>query len=502
MNTHKTLRAFTKLAIGTALAMGLAGATLSAAQTKTDVSLGIVLEPPHLDPTAGAAAAIDEVTYANVFEGLTRIGPNGEVLPALAKSWEISEDGLTYTFRLQDDVRFHDGTDFNAEDVKFSLDRARSADSTNAQKPLFEAIESVEVVDPDTVQVVLSRPVGGFLFNLGWGDAVIVAPESADSNKTQPVGTGPFAFDRWVKGQEISLKRFEDYWGEPAALEAAQFKIIADPNAAFAAMMSGDVDAFPNFPAPETLMQFETDPRFTVSVGSTEGETILAMNNANGPLANALVRQAISHAINKQALIEGAMFGRGTPIGSHFAPHHPAYTDLTGTYPFDPDKAKELLAEAGFADGFTATLKLPPPQYARRGGELIRSDLQKVGIELEIVPLEWAQWLTEVFREKNYDFTIVSHTEPMDIGIYARDDYYFNYDNPEFKELISALNAETDKEKRYDLMRQAQEMITADAVNVFLFQLGKTGVWNAELEGLWENAPIQANDITKVHWKN
>ncbi|MDD7909089.1 ABC transporter substrate-binding protein [Pseudovibrio exalbescens] len=502
MKVQGTLKALRSLAVGVALVVSASPLALSVAHAKSALSLGIVLEPPHLDPTAGAAAAIDEVTYANVFEGLTRIGPNGEVLPALAKSWEISEDGLTYTFELQDGVTFHDGTPFSAEDVKFSLDRARAEDSTNAQKPLFAAISAVNVADEDTVQVTLSEPVGSFLFNLGWGDAVIVSKESAAGNKTNPIGTGPFKFDRWIKGQEISLDRYEGYWGTPVALEEASFKVIADPNAAFAAMMSGDVDAFPNFPAPETLIQFEADPRFKVAVGSTEGETILAMNNESGPLSNKLVRQAISHAVNKQALIDGAMFGRGTPIGSHFAPHHPAYEDLTGTYTFDPEKAKELLKEAGYAEGFTATLKLPPPQYARRGGELIRSDLQKVGINLEIVPLEWAQWLSEVFREKNYDFTIVSHTEPMDIGIYARDDYYFNYKNPAFDDIITQLNRETDEEKRYALMKQAQEMIAADAVNVFLFQLGKAGVWDANLQGLWVNSPIQANDITGVSWKN
>ncbi|MEL6752302.1 MAG: ABC transporter substrate-binding protein, partial [Pseudomonadota bacterium] len=170
---------------------------------KTDFTMGMVLEPPTLDPTAEAAAAVDEVVYANIFEGLTRIGSDGAVQPGLAESWEISEDGKTYTFKLRGGVTFHDGTTFDAEDVKFSLDRARAEDSTNAQKALFASIETVEAVDATTVKVTLKQPTGNFLFNMGWGDAVMVAPESAETNKTAPVGTGPFKFDKWARGSTL-----------------------------------------------------------------------------------------------------------------------------------------------------------------------------------------------------------------------------------------------------------------------------------------------------------
>jgi peptide/nickel transport system substrate-binding protein len=194
------------------------------------------------------------------------------------------------------------------------------------------------------------------------------------------------------------------------------------------------------------------------------------------------------------------MFGLGTPIGTHFAPHNPAYVELSETYEFNPEKAKALLAEAGFEDGIKATLKLPPPSYARRGGEIIASQLRDVGIDLEIIPLEWGQWLEQVFKGKDFDLTIVSHTEPNDIDIYARDDYYFQYENPDFKALIDKLNVTADEEERFALYRQAQQIITDDAVNVYLFQLAKNGVWDAKLNGLWENSPVQANDVTGVSW--
>jgi peptide/nickel transport system substrate-binding protein len=468
---------------------------------QTDITIGMVLEPPNLDPTGGAAAAIDEVVYANLFEGLTRFAPDGSVIPGLAESWTISDDGLTYTFKLHDGVTFHDGTTMDAEDVKFSLDRARAADSTNAQKALFAGITDVTVIDPLTVQVTLGAPNGAFLFNMAWGDAVIVAPESVAQAATAPIGTGPFKFHDWVQGDRVELVAYENYWGDKPALTEATFKFIQDPTAAFGAMMAGDVDAFPNFPAPETLSQFDADPRFSVIVGSTEGETILAMNNKAPLLSDKRVREAISHAINRQDIIDGAMFGFGTPIGTHFAPHNPDYVDLTAQSAYDPDKAKALLAEAG-AEGATLRLALPPPSYARRGGEIIAAQLRDVGLTVEITPLEWPQWLEQVFRGKDFDLTIVSHTEPADINIYARPDYYFQYDNADFRALIDELTLTTDPAKRTELNQQAQRMIADDYVNGYLFQLAKTGVANANIEGLWENSPTQANDLTGVRWTN
>lgn len=487
---------FDRLTMTAAVFLLSAGAAFAARDT---ITIGMVLEPPNLDPTAGAAAAIDEVVYANIFEGLTRFGPDGAIQPALAESWEVAEDGKVYTFHLHTGVTFHDGTSFDAEDVKFSLDRARAADSANAQRALFAGIDSVDVLDPATVRVTLKDPDGNFPFNLAWGDAVIVAPESVADEATKPIGTGPFKFDDWVQGDHIDISRYDGYWGKKAALSKATFRIIADPTAAFAAMMAGDVDAFPNFPAPETLAQFASDPRFKVIVGTTEGETILAMNNRKPPLDNIKVREAIAHAIDRQEIIDGAMFGYGTPIGTHFAPHNPDYVDLTALSAYDPEKSKALLAEAGISN-LKLRLALPPPTYARRGGEIIAAELAAVGIQTEITNLEWAQWLEQVFKGHDFDLTIVSHTEPMDINIYARDDYYFGYAKPDFVALMDKLAKTTDPAARSDLLKQAQEMIAKDYVNAYLFQLAKTGVANAKIEGLWENSPTQANDLTAVHW--
>ena len=260
------------------------------------------------------------------------------------------------------------------------------------------------------------------------------------------------------------------------------------------------MDVFSGYPAPENLTQFEADPRFQVIVGSTEGETILAMNNRQPPFDNILVRQAVAHAIDRQAIIDGAMFGYGTPIGTHFAPHNPAYVDLTAQSAHDPDRARALLAEAGFPDGFTTTMKLPPPSYARRGGEIIAAQLREVGIEAEITNVEWAQWLEEVFTAKNYGLTIVSHTEPMDLGIYGNPDYYFQYDSEAFRKIMADLTATTDPAKRTELMQAAERRIADDYVNAYLFQLAALTVAKAGVQGLWANAPVAAMDLADLSW--
>lgn len=484
-----------------ALAAMVAWSSVALAQKDT-LALGMSVEPPHLDPTGGAAGSIREVTYANIYEGLTRIDAKGAVQPGLAQSWTRSDDGLTYTFKLRTGVKFHDGTDFDSADVKFTFDRAMAPDSTNAQKWIFAPIESVAAPDATTVVIKLKFPVGNFPYNLGWGDAVIFGPESAANNKTNPVGTGPFKFVNWVRGDRVELAKFDGYRDAGAIkLKRVTFRFIQDPSAQVAALRAGDLDAFPSMGAPETLDQFKTDKRFKVVVGATEGETILAINNTKSPLSDVRVRRALAHAIDRKAVIDGAWSGYGTPIGSHFSPLHPAYVDLTGMYPYDVNKAKALLREAGYPNGFSLQMRLPPFPYAPRAGEIISAMLSQVGIDAKIELIQAPQWLTQVFRERQYDLTIVAHTEPLDINIYARDDYYFGYSKPAFKELMTKIDRTLDEGERNKLYGDAQRMIAEDSVNVFLFQLPKLGVWNADLDGLWENSPIQANDVTRAVWK-
>lgn len=460
--------------------------------------IGVQLEPPNLDPTSGAAAAIDEIVYANVFEGLTHIREDGTPAPGLAEGWTVSEDGLVYDFVLQRNVQFHDGTGFDAEDVVFTLDRARATTSTNAQRPIAELIDQVTAITPHRVRITLKEPLAALPVYLGWGDFVMVAPESAATNAVNPVGTGPFRFQRWRKGASVTLIRNDTYWGASAPLDQIDFVFIPDPTAAFAALMAGDVDGFPNYPAPENLAMIESDNRFQTLYGTGEGEVILVINNGAAPFNDLRVRRALNHAIDKQAVIDAALFGYGTPIGSHFPPHHPSYMDLSERYSYDPTQAQELLAQAGYPDGFSTTLALPPPSYARRSGEVIAAQLEAVGIKVTIRNVEWAQWLDQVFANKEYDLTIVAHTEPLDIDIYSREGYYFQYRNDVFNAVIAELRSTSDTARRDALYKQAQTILADDAVNVFLAQGPKIGVWNKDVTDVWADAPLQANVFTQT----
>jgi peptide/nickel transport system substrate-binding protein len=489
--------------------LGAAGATAATfsfgpevwAQARDKLVIGISLEPPVLDPTRNAAAAIRSIACPNIFESLGRIDHNGDIQKGLAESWTISEDGKEYVFKLLKGVKFHDSEALDASVVKFSIDRLFAADSTAPGKALYTDIDKVEAVDPSTVKVTLKSPNSYMLYNLSIGDAGIMHPKSAATNDKNPIGTGPFAFKDRKEGDSITLVKAATY-RDPASirLNIVIYKVVKDPSAQVSALLAGDIDAFVGFQAPELVERIKKDARFAVVVGTTEGEVILATNNGKKPFNDLKVRQAMAHAINRKELID-AESGFGTPIGSHFPPHNKAYIDLTGTYPLDIEKAKALLKEAGYPNGFEASLKLPPVGYAQRAGEVIAAQMAKIGIKLTITQLQWPQWLAEVFKGKNYDLTIVAHTEANDLDRYARDDYYWDYHSDEFKAKWKQVLAATDFAKRDELLKDCQRIIAKDAVNGFLYQLAKIGVWKKELMGMWENAPTPSDYLAVVYWK-
>jgi peptide/nickel transport system substrate-binding protein len=493
-----TIRTGWKLALA-AVAL-LSSASLG--YSKDTLTLGMPVEPTGLDPTISAPVAIREVTWGNLYEGLVTIDKDGKVQPLLATEWSVSDDGLTYTFKLRPDVKFHNGTAFDSSIVKFSLDRARAADSTNAQKQFFEPIESIETPDPLTAVIKLKQQAGLFVYHLGWGDAVMIDPKTVDTNKTAPVGTGPFKFKDWQRGNRVELVRNEEYWdkGVPK-LSSVTFRFIGDAQAQAAALRAGDIDGFPNFTAPELYGEFQGDTRFKTVIGATPRKLVAGMNNEKAPLDNVKVRQAMMAAIDRKTVIEGAYSGYGIPIGSHFAPTDRGYVDMTGTIPYDPAKAKALLAEAGYADGFTVTIKAPQMSYTTRASEIMQAMLADVGITLNITPSEFpAKWIDEVFIKRDYDLTIIDHAEPMDIDIYTRPGYYFNYKNPKLNELVAAADKTPDDAERDKLYAEAQAILANDVPALYLFDLPRLNIWDAKLMGLWENEPISQLYVRDAHW--
>ena len=482
----------------------VAAALNAAAQARPDsVVLGMTLEPaPGLDPTVAPAAAIGEVVHYNVLEGLTKIQMDGSVVPLLAESWTVDPDGKVYTFRLRRNVKFHDGEAFDASDVKFSFERAKAEGSTNkAKKAVFDNIVRIDAPGPHTVTVVLNQPDGNFLFHMGESTAVILDPKSAPTTATRPVGTGPFRFENWSKGTSITLVK-NDAWRNAASvkLKRATFRFINDPAAQVAALLAGDIDGMPRFGAAQSVRQFQGDARFSVAVGGTQGKTIVAVNHRRKPFDNVTVRRALAAAIDRKAVIDGAQDGYGAPIGSHMVPTEAGYVDLTAVNPYDPERAKSLLKEAGVATPLNVTLTLPPLLYARKGGEIVAAQLARAGIVATIENVEWARWLSGPFKG-HFDLTITSHVEPLDFDRYADPSFYWGYDSQPYRDLLAAYNGTTDPNKRIKLLGDIQRHLANEAVNVYLFQLPQFAVAKKNLKGLWSSSPIFANDLAALSWQ-
>jgi peptide/nickel transport system substrate-binding protein len=490
----------TLFALAATLALGSPGLAYSAA--KTGVTLAMVLEPTSMDPTVAPAAAIGEIVHYNVLEGLTKINVDGSVTPLLAESWSMDPDGKSYTFRLRKGIKFHDGEAFDAADVKFSFERAKDDKSTNkAKKAVFDNIRRVDTPDAHTVILTLDNADPNFLFRMGENTAVILDAKSATGAATKPVGTGPFTFDDWKKGNSVTLKKWPGFRDAKAVkLERVTFRFINDPAARVAALQAGDIDGVPRLDAPQAVKQLQADKRFVVNIGSTAGKGILAINNKKKPFDDLRVRRALAHAIDRQAFIEGVLEGLGKPIGSHFAPTDAGYVDLTSATPYDPQKAIALLKEAGVTTPLNVTLTLPPPQYARKGGEVIAAQLAKVGVVAKIENVEWAQWLGGAFKG-NFDLTIINHVEPLDYMQYTNTAYYWGYDSKEFRDLTAKFAATGNAKDRARLFADIQKKIAADQVNAYVFNPAQVAVARKGLKGLWSSSPIFANDMAAVSWQ-
>jgi len=480
-----------------------ATAPLATAQPRKDSAvLAMTLEPPGLDPTVGAASAIAEITLYNIFETLTKVPSNGVPVPLLAERWAASPDLRVWTFRLRPGVKFHNGEPFSAATVKFAFERAAAAGSANKDRATFANIDSIATPDALTVVLTLKNGNPDLPFQLGQATAVMVEPKSVAGNATQPVGTGPYRLDSWARGSSVTLLRWDAHRDAQAvALRRVQLRFISDPAAQVAALLSGDVDAFPRVSAARSLKAFDNRQRFQVLVGGSRAKTILAMNHRAKPLDDVRVRQAIASAIDRAAVIAGAADGYGLAIGSYYVPGAPGYIDTTAINAYDPARARALLARAGVQLPLELTLKLPPPPYARQGGEVIAAMLAKVGITAKIENVEWAQWLSAVYGQKAYDLTLISHVEPLDFGNFARPNYYWGYESAEFNALWAKVQATIKDEERNKLMAQAQTLVAEQAVAAYLYQPTWITVANARLKGLAKDMPLFVNDLAALSWQ-
>ena len=488
-------------AIAVAASIFFPGSSAFAADHDSIV-IGLRVEPPGLDPTVVTSEIISLIALGNVYEGLTRITEKNTIEPRLAKSWTVSPDGKTYTFKLEEGIKFSDGSDFDSGDVKWTFERNGADDSSNFNRKDFANIESIETPNSYTVIIKLKRPNSLLPYRLGQGASVIVGPETAQDNATNPVGTGPFKLDKWVRGDSMFFIRNEHYRDpDRVKLQRVSFRIIEDPSAQVAAIKSGDIDLFPLFGSPESVGQFKADPNIVVYEGATETEVVIGFNNTRKPFSDVRVRRAFAHAIDRKAMIDGAEYGFGVPIGSHFTINHPAYIDMTNVTPYDPDKARSLLAEAGFADGLNATIMVPPQSFAVRGAEIAAAYLAKLGIKLKIDRRQWAQFVDLVLKAKDFDMIIIDHIQPMDVDIYTQPNFMYLYDSQEFRDIWQRVEAAITPEEQYEALKDAQRHLAHNVPAVFLYQNRNITIARKGLKGIWKDMPHLMAEMTDVYWQ-
>jgi peptide/nickel transport system substrate-binding protein len=475
-----------------------AGPSGSDAKGATTLAVGLAAEPASLDFTRTEGAAIPEALLYNVLETLVKVdAENGEIVPLLAEDYEVSEDGKTYTFTLREGVTFSNGDEFTAEDVKFSIERVKSDAWTVSLKKYMDVVQAVDVVSPTEVVVRLSEPSNDWLYRMTTRVGAMFSPSGVDDLANNPIGTGPYEVADRTRGDSLTLRARDDYWGEKPDVNEVTLRYFKDPTAMNNALISGGIDVIGSLQSPESLERFENDERFQVIEGTTNGELVLSMNNARPPFDNPVLRRAVKHALDREAILETAYAGHGQLIGSMVPPTDPWYEDLTSLYPHDPQKARELVAQSGVANPRVA-FRIPNLPYAVTAAQVVKSQLGEVGITADIEVLEFpARWLDVVFKQHDYDMSLISHVEPRDITTFADPGYYWGYDNPEFQSLIEQASG-ADEQRSIELMQDAARLLAQDAAADWLFVLPNLIVAEQDVQGLPENRVSESFDLTGV----
>ncbi len=461
------------------------------------LTVGLVAEPVNLDFTTTDGAAIPQALLYNVYENLVEVDQEGEIVPALAESWDVSEDGRTYTFQLVEDATFAGGGEFTADDAKFSIEQVQK-DWTISLKSAMDVVEKVEAPSPTELVVTLKQPSNDWLYRMTTRVGAMFDEKGVSDLANDPVGTGPYDVTDFSRGDSITLTRNDDYWGEEPYFETVTLQYFKDPTALNNALLSDTIDVIGTVQTPESLEQFEGNEDYQVIEGTTNGEVVLSMNNESGPLSELTARQAVRYAIDHQALVDTCWAGRGELIGSMVPPTDPWYEDRTGDYPHDPEQAKQLLEESGVA-GKTVRLRLPTLPYADACGQVVKSQLEEVGFTVDLDQQEFpAAWLNTVFTNADYDMSIIAHVEPRDMGaVFGDPKYYTRYGDPEFQDLLEKAD-QGSPEEQADYLQQAAKQLSDEAVADWLFLLPNLIVADAGITGLPENAISESFDVTEL----
>ncbi|MBK6300807.1 MAG: ABC transporter substrate-binding protein [Actinomycetales bacterium] len=483
---------------GTAPAPTATGGSTAAGGPSTDkITLGLVAEPASLDFTKTDGAAIPQALLVNVYEGLVKLDQDGKIVPALAASWKVSDDHKTYTFELTDKAKFSNGAAFTADDAVFSINRVKT-DWTTSLKAAMDVVTEAKAISPTQLQVTLSAPSNDWLYRMTTHIGAMFSKTGVEDLANKPVGTGPYTFTSWNRGDSITLTRNDGYWGTKPYYQAVVLKYFKDATALNNALLTGTINVVTTVQAPEALGQFTSNAKYQVIEGTTNGEVLLSFNNAQEIFKDKKVRQAVRYGIDHKALMDTCWAGKGTLIGSFVPPTDPWYEDLTGVTPFDKAKATALLAEAG-KTGTTLRLRVPTLPYATSCGQVVKAQLEAVGFKVTLDSLEFpAAWLTTVFKGGDFDMSIVAHVEPRDLkGVFGNPEYYTHYGTADIQALLKAAD-EGSADDQVTNLKKAARLIAEDAAGDVLFLLPNLMVADKGITGLPKNGIAVAFDLSKL----
>ncbi|MBR5756777.1 MAG: ABC transporter substrate-binding protein [Firmicutes bacterium] len=452
-----------------------------------------------LNPYQMVSAGEKEI-MTNVYEGLYKVAPSGDYIPAVAESYTVSEDGLVYTFKLRSGVKFHNGDTVTAADV---LDSFATCKELTVDSSLPGVLEGVETTaDGDNIVITLPKANNDFLAYVAL--VYIIPSGSAEICKTAPIGTGPFKFVSRSVQENVIFEKFADYWGEPAKLDKVTCKIYEDNTAMITALKSGAIDMAAHL----SLDQLAgIGDNYNVLEGTMNLVQALYLNNARKPFDDVRVRQAICYAIDVDEILALTAEGHGTKLYTSIYPAFTKYfdTSLAGLYPHNTEKAKELLAEAGYADGFSMSVTVPSNYTPHvNAGQVIVQQLQAVGIKAELKEVEWNTWVTDVYKGRDFDSTVSGFdastlTANALLGRWVSNGSknMISFSNAEYDALIAKATAETDDAVRTQLYKDAAAILAKEAANAYIQDLAEFTVLNKNLSG-YNFYPLYRIDFSTI----
>lgn len=445
------------------------------------VTIGLKLAPPSLDIRRQSGSAIEQVLIGNVYEGLVSRDSDNAVQPGLAKSWDISTDGTTYTFHLNRNMTFSNGDVLDADDVAWSINQLKEKQYYNANQ--VESLSKAEALDANTVRITLSSPDSNLLWYLTGRPGLVFDKDATYNAKTQAVGSGPYTVESFDSASKMVLKANPKYWGtaHKPATQHVVIDFITDDNAAVNALKSGDVDVLS--PVNATLAKSLDTHTYHVSASDGSDKFVLAFNCANKKLADKRVRQAIRYGINHKEII-ASRGGVDTALGGPIPSVDPGYEDLTGLYPYDVAKAKQLMREAGYSTSKPLKLTLTYANtYGTELGDQLKSQLAAIGIDLNINYVEFSTWLQDVHANGDYELSFVDHAESHDFYKWTTPEYYYHYDNGNVQALYAKALAATDEKESDEYLKQAAKTVSEDAPADWLFGYRVTVAYNKGVKG-------------------